>query len=339
MCKPAWHTGESITDTRACTYARTHARARACLNRERITVCTCVVRSVAREDDRPLRSIAALPSEARTPACAAACSRDVWDTCAITTWRDRIHNNRLRDDRVSWFATSCRALSDTRCQSQRVTIIRSLVIARAAAPSAIGHVRPVVLQTERYFNDVTDEAGETMRTMFFEKPVAAITASEIGVFARPIGKKEPMAPGERIPVSYARTYVRTHAYANTRSSLPPFSVDSLIRWRRQRRWPVVRGRARVSVVGYRRGVARRGTFFFLVVVVVVCLSLLPPVDRSRRAVRARSAARSYVTSATPPHVVNTKHGRRTDIRWSSASQAERVNWPQYELPRAAAMRR
>lgn len=71
---------------------------------------------------------------------------------------------------------------------------------------------------------------------------------------------------------------------------------------------VVRGRART----YRRwatGVARH---------------VFPPRRRllvaaaARRpspvVVRARSAARSYVTSATPPHVVNTKHGRRTDIR-------------------------
>jgi len=51
--------------------------------------------------------------------------------------------------------------------------------------------RQVVLQTECYFNDVTEEAErETERAMFFEKPVgAAITTSEIDEFARPIGKK------------------------------------------------------------------------------------------------------------------------------------------------------
>lgn len=42
---------------------------------------------------------------------------------------------------------------------------------------------------ECYFSGVTEEAEGTM---FFGKPVAAaITFSEIGVFARPIGKEEP----------------------------------------------------------------------------------------------------------------------------------------------------
>lgn len=164
-----------------------------------------------------------------------------------------------------------------------------------------------------------------MRTMFFEKPVVAATAtSEIGVLARPIREKEPeqQRPG-RSDSSFVQACVRKHAifrgccYPTTATT----SVGPLI----------VRGRARVG-----GGLpAWRGTFFLLV---VACLSLLPPVAAVPLG-RDRPLARSYVTSATPPHVVNTKHGRRTDIHWSSASQAERVNWPQYELPRAAAMRR
>lgn len=60
------------------------------------------------------------------------------------------------------------------------------------------------------------------------------------------------------------------------------------------------------------GVVWRGTFFLFVVVVVVavCLSLLPPVDRSRRAVRARSA-RSLVRD------VSDSPSRRKHQTWPS----------------------
>lgn len=156
--------------------------------------------------------------------------------------------------------------------------------------------------------------------MFFEKPVATrTTASETGVLARPIGRKEPGngSPGERFQFrTGARTYARMHT-RNERAVLQRDSGSpSMLLFDKGDNGSVgpvavVRGRASASR-WWATGVARH---------------VFPPRCRLLVAAAARRpspaiaapfgrdrAARSYVTSATPPRVVNTKHGRRTDIR-------------------------
>lgn len=279
------------------------------------------VRRVVRDDDRPLRSLAPSKRDSNRHALRAAAETCERDTCAITTWRDPVYKrNRLRDENrsLSSFATPCRASSNMRCQSRRVVFVirsggvTSLGIARLLLlfpRSDRSRERQVVLQTKCYFSDVTEEAGsETGRAMFFEKPVgAAITASEIDGFARPIGKKggsEQREPRRAIPASFVRTYVDPQH--------PRIISTAVLRRRSCYSTTVLReslagcARAR-SAVGYRRGAART---FFLVVVVVVCLSLLPPVVRSRRAVRARSA-RSLVRD------VSDSPSRRKHQTWPS----------------------
>lgn len=159
-----------------------------------ITVCTCVVRCVARKNDRPFRSIAAPWSEAWTPACAACKTRVrlprgatvsttiVFAVIESVCSRPRVaHRQTCVVSHNASLSSACaarRRSASPDCSFSREAIVRALQIA---------------LQTECYFSGVTEQVEE--ETMFLEKPVvavvAAITASEIGVFACPIGKKEP----------------------------------------------------------------------------------------------------------------------------------------------------
>lgn len=183
-----------------------------------ITVCTCAVSCVARDDDRPLRSIAVASSEARTPACAACDPRRVRHVRDYHVARSYLQRSSSHGDRVSLIASPRRASLDTRCVNRDASSPSSVRAARrcSASPDSCSFSREarsvarrqVVLQTGCYFSGGMEEAErETMRAMFFEKPVVAATAAcEIGVFARPIGKKEPNSGSRRAnPVSYART--------------------------------------------------------------------------------------------------------------------------------------
>lgn len=63
-----------------------------------------------------------------------------------------------------------------------------------------------------------------MRAMFFEKPVVAVTvaASEIGVFARPIGKRgaeRRQAGGRATPVSCTCIYTRTRMHGDAQTAI------------------------------------------------------------------------------------------------------------------------
>ena len=69
-------------------------------------------------------------------------------------------------------------------------------------------------------------------------------------------------------------------------------------------------------------VYRKGLGWFLCVCALAGNTFSASAAAAAPFVRDRS---SLVTSAIPPHLVNTKHGRRTDIRWSSASQADGEN--------------
>lgn len=162
------------------------------------------------------------------------------DTCAITTWRDRVYKrSRLRKDQsISSFATPSRALSDMRCQSRRVAVVVVIRICTGGVTSlgscsfsreTIG--RQVVLQTECYFSDVMEKTRhETGRAMFFEKPVgAAITASEIDEFAPPIGKKGGKSSDSRCAIfNFVCTHTRTNSICTLAGYANYFSVDLVI---------------------------------------------------------------------------------------------------------------
>lgn len=174
-----------------------------------------------------------------------------------------------------------------------------------------------------------------MHTMFFERPVAAARpARKVGVHARSIGEEN----------TNSRSRVACY-FTDTRTFIPVICDEPFVSISNDGGGsPIIRC-VRVCVCIYVCVCARewlpawRGTLPIVAGAAAAAVVVVTTVVPARRSVRARSAARSCVTSVIPPHVVNTKHGRRTDIRWSSASQTEGVNWPQYGLPRTAAMRR
>lgn len=156
-----------------------------------------------------------------------------------------------------------------------------------------------------------------MRPMFFEWPVVAArpaNTSEVGVHARPIGKGissgticAPRVPSSRVH----RTIISRTIFGRApRSARRRFVVFFPPRCR-----PDVRTTKDVVSVPLSvcACVGRQHVFCFCCC--YCCCSL-----------RARSG---LVTSAIPPHLVNTKHGRRTDIRWSSASQTDGENRRRY----------
>lgn len=173
--------------------------------------------------------------------------RCVWPRCARHVRDYHVARSYLQQSSSSWLIESV-------CSKSRVAHHRTRVVNRDASPllssaraarrcstspaccsfsEVIGRTRQVVLQTECYFSGVTAEAEEaTMRAMFFEKPVvAATTVSEISVFARPIGKKEP----ERWLSYSSFVHIRAYTHACTGRTVYPlprqFFVDFLIRRR------------------------------------------------------------------------------------------------------------
>jgi len=117
------HTPHTHTHTHTYTHTQ-NAHSRGCVS---IESDHCMhVRHVASRRARR-RSFTSINRtfEARTPGTGMRYMQQSSDTCAITTWRDRVYKrSRLRKDRsISSFATPSRALSDMRCQSRRVAVV------------------------------------------------------------------------------------------------------------------------------------------------------------------------------------------------------------------------
>lgn len=126
-----------------------------------------------------------------------------------------------------------------------------------------------------------------MRPMFFERPVVAArpaNTSEVGVHARPIGK------------GISSGTVCAPRVSSTCVHLTDKSAYDICRGIRVRLTCV--SRLRIGIETYSGAWCWPATHVFCFC--WCCYSL-----------RARSG---FVTSAIPPHLVNTKHGRRTDIR-------------------------